>query len=645
MSEKSVANDTSGLVPQRQKVSYYDNFDPIPQLQNVLFGLLYDEFFNAGTSSVTKSSSPIDNSKQRDIPPTANIQSSTEPTNPTNANAKENNDNQAKNKQFQEHEFTNPFCTPVQEVAESFSYNIDLEMCMFALTVSIAEPKNIKEVMVDSAWINAMQEELHQFDRLQVWELVDKPFGKHTPADESDSKPVEYASSDSDTSIELSTSVPELVVNKSKFGTGQQAHRPVWNNVQRVNHQNKFVPSTILTKTGKIPVNAARQNFSRQATLTSTTSKVNTVKPFVNETRPTRCFYNSHSPHQMPFHNKTTQRNTFANHKVNTLNISLSAVKGNGDTTVKASAGNKSHLADYQEFKGGFVAFGGSNGRITGKGKIKADRLDFEDVYYVEELKHYNLFFVSQMYDKKNKKASDYDNSGPDPQLQNVSPSADTSVPSQQELDLLFGPLYDEFFNAEDTQVHQDEFINPFCTPVREIAESSSLQTRRQLATNPEICMFALTVSTAEPKNIKEAMADYAWIEAMQEELHRFDRLQVWELVDKSFGKTEEGIDFEESFAPVARLEAVRIFTAYVAHKSFPIYQMDVKTAFLNGLLKEEVYVAQPDGFVDPDHLDKVYLLRKALYGLKQAPRAWTSDPPILTRYLYQSGQVRFKDT
>ncbi|GKA17517.1 retrovirus-related pol polyprotein from transposon TNT 1-94 [Tanacetum coccineum] len=90
-------------------------------------------------------------------------------------------------------------------------------------------------------------------------------------------------------------------------------------------------------------------------------------------------------------------------------------------------------------------------------------------------------------------------------------------------------------------------------------------------------------------------------------------------------GKTaqEEGIDFEESFAPVARLEAVRIFVAHVAHKSFPIYQMDVKTAFLNGPLKEEVYVAQPEGFVDPDHPEKVYLLRKALYGLKQAPRAW----------------------
>ncbi|GKC98078.1 retrovirus-related pol polyprotein from transposon TNT 1-94, partial [Tanacetum coccineum] len=91
----------------------------------------------------------------------------------------------------------------------------------------------------------------------------------------------------------------------------------------------------------------------------------------------------------------------------------------------------------------------------------------------------------------------------------------------------------------------------------------------------------------------------------------------------------EEGIDFEESFASVARLEAVRIFIEYATHKSFPIYQMDVKTTFLNGPLKEEVYVAQLDGFVDHDHPEKVYLLKKALYGLKQAPRAWTSDPPI----------------
>ncbi|GJS64605.1 retrovirus-related pol polyprotein from transposon TNT 1-94 [Tanacetum coccineum] len=147
------------------------------------------------------------------------------------------------------------------------------------------------------------------------------------------------------------------------------------------------------------------------------------------------------------------------------------------------------------------------------------------------------------------------------------------------------------------------------------------------------MCMFALAVSTAEPTNIKEAMADHAWIKAMQEELHQFDRLKVWELVDKPFGKKarlvakgyaqKEGIDFEESFALVARLEAVQIFIAYVAHKSFPIFQMDVKTDFLNGPLKEEVYVNQLDGFVDPDHPEKVYWLRKVHYGLKRAPRAW----------------------
>ncbi|GKF07046.1 retrovirus-related pol polyprotein from transposon TNT 1-94, partial [Tanacetum coccineum] len=92
---------------------------------------------------------------------------------------------------------------------------------------------------------------------------------------------------------------------------------------------------------------------------------------------------------------------------------------------------------------------------------------------------------------------------------------------------------------------------------------------------------------------------------------------------EMSKGYTQkEGIDFEESFETVARLEAVRLFIAYTAHKSFTVYQMDVKTTFLYGTLKEEVYVNQPDGFVDLYHPDQVYRLKKALYGLKQAPRA-----------------------
>nr|GFB23877.1 hypothetical protein [Tanacetum cinerariifolium] len=149
---------------------------------------------------------------------------------------------------------------------------------------------------------------------------------------------------------------------------------------------------------------------------------------------------------------------------------------------------------------------------------------------------------------------------------------------------------------------------------------SRLVQTRRLLATDHEMCMYTLTVSTAEPKNIKEAMADSARIEAMQEELHQFYRLQ------------EEGIDFEESFAPVARLEVVRIFIAYAAHKSFPIYQMDVKTVFLNVPLKEEVYVAQPDEFVDPDHPEKAKYTLKILHkhGMEKGQSIGTPMPTKL---------------
>ncbi|GKE72955.1 retrovirus-related pol polyprotein from transposon TNT 1-94 [Tanacetum coccineum] len=155
--------------------------------------------------------------------------------------------------------------------------------------------------------------------------------------------------------------------------------------------------------------------------------------------------------------------------------------------------------------------------------------------------------------------------------------------------------------------------------------------------------------------NLKSAITEDCWFQAMQDEIHEFDRLQVWELVPQpdcvmiialkwiykvkldEYGdvlknkarlvakgyRQDEGIDFEESFTPVARIEAIRIFIANAASKNMIIYQMDVKTAFLNGKLKEEVYVSQPEGFVDPDHPTHVYHLKKALYGLKQAPRAW----------------------
>nr|GEU28702.1 copia-type polyprotein [Tanacetum cinerariifolium] len=134
---------------------------------------------------------------------------------------------------------------------------------------------------------------------------------------------------------------------------------------------------------------------------------------------------------------------------------------------------------------------------------------------------------------------------------------------------------------------------------------SQSIRTRRQLETNGEMCMFTLTKNKRDEENI--VICNNA------------------RLVAKGYSQ-QEGIDFEELFAPVARLEVVRLFIAYVAHKSFLVYHMDVKTTFLNDTLKDEVYVNHPDGFIDPHHPDKVYHLKKAFYGLKPAPKAWYDE-------------------
>ncbi|KAH9680506.1 Integrase catalytic domain-containing protein [Citrus sinensis] len=170
-------------------------------------------------------------------------------------------------------------------------------------------------------------------------------------------------------------------------------------------------------------------------------------------------------------------------------------------------------------------------------------------------------------------------------------------------------------------------------------------------------CEHAAFISQIEPKSFADAEKenDESWIMAMQEELNQFERNNVWELVPNPEHQSiigtkwvfinkmdesgvvvrnkarlvaqgynqEEGIDFDETFAPVARLESIRMLLAYACHKYFILYQMDVKSAFLNGYIMEEVYVKQPPGFENKKFPDHVYKLSKALYGLKQAPRAW----------------------
>ncbi|GKC52590.1 retrovirus-related pol polyprotein from transposon TNT 1-94 [Tanacetum coccineum] len=266
-----------------------------------------------------------------------------------------------------------------------------------------------------------------------------------------------------------------------------------------------------------------------------------------------------------------------------------------------------------------------------------------------------------------------------------------TQRPTKGELDLLFEAMYDDHVggqpsaaprtvpaaqapqNVDELETQQQHgqphpakiadnvlnsmfddntFVNPFATPSTSAAESSSSQ-------------------YVNPSNMHTFYQpyphEYQWTKDYPlEQLLQFKRLNVWVLVPPPDNikpltlkwlfknkndeentviqnktrlvvrgyRQEEGIDFKESFAPIARMEAIRIFLAYVAHKSFTVFQMDVKTAFLHGTLKEDVYVCQLKGFIDADHPSHVYKLKKALYGLKQAPRAWYDE---LSTFLLQN--------
>ncbi|GKD99033.1 retrovirus-related pol polyprotein from transposon TNT 1-94 [Tanacetum coccineum] len=186
-------------------------------------------------------------------------------------------------------------------------------------------------------------------------------------------------------------------------------------------------------------------------------------------------------------------------------------------------------------------------------------------------------------------------------------------------------------------------------------------------------CLYVNFLSEIEPKKLIESQEKEGWVIAMQEELNQFERNKVWTLVPKPHGKTiigtkwiwknkmdeegvvtknkarlvaqgynqQEGIDYEETFAPIARLKAIRIFFAYAAYMGFVVFQMDVKSAFLNGKISEEVYVQQPPGFESSEFPNHVCKLDKAMYGLKQAPRAWYESLIYVDDIIFGSTSVK----
>ncbi|GJS11439.1 retrovirus-related pol polyprotein from transposon TNT 1-94 [Tanacetum coccineum] len=238
--------------------------------------------------------------------------------------------------------------------------------------------------------------------------------------------------------------------------------------------------------------------------------------------------------------------------------------------------------------------------------------------------------------------------------------------------------------STPNTRIHKDHSLDHVIGDVQ-----SGVQTRRMIKTTNKqwfisdvyegkthedlhTCLFACFLSQEEPKRIVKALSDSAWVEAMQKELLQFKLQNVWVLVDLpkrkraistkwvfrnkkdergiviqnkvrlvAQGHTQkEGIDYDEVFAPVARIKAIRLFLTYASFMGFMVYQMDAKSAFLYGRIEEEVFMCQPPGFEDPDYPDKVYKVVKALYGLHQAPRAWYET---LAKYLLDNGFHRGK--
>nr|GEV07940.1 copia protein [Tanacetum cinerariifolium] len=600
--------------------------------------------------------------------------------------------------------------------------------------------------------------------------------------DESDSKPSEYASCKSDSSVETTTSMPDPVENAPKV----VCEPKVWtdapiieeyesdsdndsvSNVQedKEKHSFAFTDSVKHVKTSRESVKESgtpnhspkigkqgRNGHTRKGLGYAFTRKACFV-----------CGSFSHLIRDCNFHEKRTAKQA---------ELAKSRNKVIGQRENRPVWNNVQRDDPHRALKDkGIIDSGCSNGRIIGKRKIKACKLNFEDVYYVEELKHYNLFFVSQMFEKKNKVlftdtnclVLSLDFKLPDKNqvllkiprrhnmhsfnLNNIDPSGDfaclfakasidksnkwhrrlghvnfknlnklvkgnlvrglpskifendhtcvacqkgkqhkASLENQANKSICLNEANnststqandDQSANSEEIDLHEEHFVLPICIPLSAAGPSRAFNDGElsysddpsmphlwdiyaspsegiftdlsyddkgvvtdfnNLETNVNVSPTPTTrIQTIHPKTqvlgdlIKKAIRTKCVYRNKMDEKGVVVRNKA-RLVAHGH-RQEEGIDYNEVFAPMARIEAIRIFLAFASYMGFIVYQMDVKSALLYGTIDEEVYVTQPPGFVDPKCPNKVYKVVKALYGLHQAPIACvkTASTPIETQ-------------
>nr|GEZ94074.1 retrovirus-related Pol polyprotein from transposon TNT 1-94 [Tanacetum cinerariifolium] len=463
-----------------------------------------------------------------------------------------------------------------------------------------------------------------------------------------------------------------VLPNNVGKGTGQRKSRPVWKNVQRINHQNKFAPTTVFTRSGRIPVSAVKP---KAAASTSAAKPVNTgiPKQSVNFSNSRSTFHKSHSPIRRAFvtklHNKTpyellngrSPRLDFMRPFSCPVTI-LITLDHLGKLEGKDDEG---FLVRYSVTSKAFRVFNTKtrkveeNLHVSGNAGTK-DNVDARKEVCVQHDIMLPLWYsISSTYKSSDDKAEDdkpKDDTGSKTIVKPVNKEdqayrdkLDKLMLQEKEASDAVDSLSKEFeqgcmdqrgaakassnnsFNTvNDSQIPDledtaklrstgiftsayDDDLDTFTSPVQSVGaeadfnniESSTL--RRTNHKDYENCLFSCFLSQMEPKRNKKDMRGIIVRNKarMVAQGHR----------------QEEGIDYDEFFAPVARIKAIRIFLAFALYMGFIIYQMDVKSVFLYGTIEEEVYVSQPPGFIDPQFPNKVYRVEKALYGLHQASK------------------------
>ncbi|GJS95978.1 putative ribonuclease H-like domain-containing protein [Tanacetum coccineum] len=478
---------------------------------------------------------------------------------------------------------------------------------------------------------------------------------------------------------------------------------PAWTNSNRVNKANQFTPRPV-------QLNNIRPNFSTASRTikTSGASSFNTGKQHVNSGR---MYVNSGTQNKSGGSRVNTGKQN-----VNSVS-STEAYKLEGIFDSGCSGhmtGNRAHLEDYQELsKVGSVTFGGSKGSISGKGTIRLGNLVFDDVAFVKELGHFNLFSISQICDKKlnvlftEKEcfmvSSDFKmpNENQDTLVLLAKASSNEAKLWHRRLDSMnyipvsvhnqANPADSKEVIDIDVQTEEDaDLMVVSSTSLSEKIATKKTHFPRQPSSTPisksaddimtfrkELDALALKhlgpVPTTVPTSTNPVNTGSINLNTAFEEVNagnteaispsaELAKMKVSEALEDGTGnkkdergvvvrnkarlvaqghRQEEGIDYDEVFAPVARIEAIRLFLAFASFMGFIVYQMDVKSAFLYGTIDEEVYVSQPPGFVDPDHPTKVYKVVKALYGLHQAPRAWYATlSTFLEKHGYKRGTI-----